>query len=65
MTGVQIAGFSLIHNSIAMCNLYRMNGGRAVEGLLCGFDPFMNLVLDNSIEFTKQVAYLYYSLNKA
>lgn len=32
----------------------RMNGGRAVEGLLCGFDPFMNLVLDNSIEFTKQ-----------
>jgi len=32
----------------------RMNGGRSVEGLLCGFDPFMNLVLDNSIEFTKQ-----------
>ena len=26
-----------------------------VEGTLCGFDPFMNLVLDDSIEFTKQV----------
>merc|ERR1712059_170264 len=32
----------------------RMNGGRQVEGTLCGFDPFMNLVLDDSIEFTKQ-----------
>ena len=32
----------------------RMNGGRCVEGVLCGFDPFMNLVLDNAIEFTKQ-----------
>ena len=25
-----------------------------MEGTLCGFDPFMNLVLDDSIEFTKQ-----------
>merc|ERR1712127_742710 len=32
----------------------RINGGREVEGTLCGFDPFMNLVLDDSIEFTKQ-----------
>jgi len=32
----------------------RINGGRAVEGVLCGFDPFMNLVLDDTIEFTKQ-----------
>ena len=32
----------------------RINGGRQVEGVLCGFDPFMNLVLDNSIEYTKQ-----------
>jgi len=32
----------------------RINGGRQVEGTLCGFDPFMNLVLDDSIEFTKQ-----------
>ena len=29
-----------------------------VEGTLCGFDPFMNLVLDDSIEFTKQVQIL-------
>jgi small nuclear ribonucleoprotein (snRNP)-like protein len=26
-----------------------------VEGVLTGFDPFMNLVLDNAIEITKQV----------
>ena len=29
------------------------SGGRAVEGVLRGFDPFMNLVIDDAIEFTK------------
>ena len=24
-----------------------------VEGILCGFDPFMNLVLDDATEFNK------------
>jgi len=32
----------------------RLNGGRQVEGVLTGFDPFMNLVIDNAIEITKQ-----------
>jgi len=32
----------------------RINGGRQVEGVLSGFDPFMNLVLDHSVEITKQ-----------
>ena len=31
----------------------KINGGRAVEGILRGFDPFMNLVLDETIEFSK------------
>merc|ERR1712223_1792740 len=31
----------------------KINGGRAVEGILRGFDPFMNLVLDEATEFTK------------
>ena len=31
----------------------KINGGRHVEGVLRGFDPFMNLVLDEGIEFTK------------
>ena len=31
----------------------KINGGRAVEGILRGFDPFMNLVLDETIEFAK------------
>ncbi|XP_018108886.1 small nuclear ribonucleoprotein G isoform X2 [Xenopus laevis] len=26
----------------------RLNGGRHVQGILRGFDPFMNLVLDES-----------------
>jgi len=31
----------------------KINGGRSVEGVLRGFDPFMNLVLDETIEFAK------------
>jgi len=31
----------------------KINGGRAVEGVLRGFDPFMNLVIDESTEFKK------------
>uniref|UniRef100_A0A671RVB9 Small nuclear ribonucleoprotein G n=1 Tax=Sinocyclocheilus anshuiensis TaxID=1608454 RepID=A0A671RVB9_9TELE len=28
----------------------KLNGGRHVQGILRGFDPFMNLVVDDSIE---------------
>ncbi|XP_063630363.1 probable small nuclear ribonucleoprotein G [Cydia splendana] len=31
----------------------KMNAGRAVTGVLRGFDPFMNLVLDESVEECK------------
>jgi len=31
----------------------KLNGGRTVTGILRGFDPFMNLVVDESIEETK------------
>ena len=31
----------------------KINGGRAVEGVLRGFDPFMNLVIDESVEYKK------------
>ena len=31
----------------------RLNGSRKVVGLLRGFDPFMNLVIDEAIEETK------------
>lgn len=31
----------------------KLNGGRAVTGILRGFDPFMNLVIDESVEETK------------
>lgn len=31
----------------------KLNAGRAVTGVLRGFDPFMNLVLDESVEETK------------
>jgi len=27
----------------------KLNGGRTVIGVLCGFDPFMNLVIDEAI----------------
>ena len=28
----------------------KLNGGRAVTGFLRGFDPFMNLVIDETVE---------------
>lgn len=28
----------------------KLNGGRHVQGILRGFDPFMNLVVDDTIE---------------
>ena len=28
----------------------KLNGGRHVQGILRGFDPFMNLVVDDSLE---------------
>jgi small nuclear ribonucleoprotein G len=31
----------------------KLNGGRQISGILRGFDPFMNLVVDESVEETK------------
>ena len=31
----------------------RLNGSRLITGVLRGFDPFMNLVIDDAIEETK------------
>jgi len=31
----------------------KLNGGRCVQGILRGFDPFMNVVMDESQEVTK------------
>lgn len=33
--------------------MLKLNGGRAVTGILRGFDPFMNVVLDDTIEECK------------
>lgn len=30
--------------------MLKLNGGRTVAGILRGFDPFMNVVIDESIE---------------
>lgn len=31
----------------------KLNGGRSVTGVLRGFDPFMNVVVDETVEETK------------
>ncbi|XP_066587174.1 probable small nuclear ribonucleoprotein G [Prorops nasuta] len=31
----------------------KLNGGRHVTGILRGFDPFMNMVIDESVEESK------------
>ena len=33
--------------------IVRLNGGRVVTGVLRGFDPFMNLVIDDAVEECK------------
>lgn len=35
------------------CLAVKLNGGRRVVGILRGFDPFMNMVIDESIEECK------------
>ncbi|XP_059263544.1 small nuclear ribonucleoprotein G-like [Mustela nigripes] len=32
---------------------WKLNGGRHGQGILCGFDPFMNLVTDECVEMAK------------
>lgn len=36
-----------------MVSPVKLNGNRKVTGTLRGFDPFMNLVVDDAIEETK------------
>lgn len=31
----------------------KLNGGRSVQGILRGFDPFMNVVVDETVEICK------------
>lgn len=31
----------------------KLNGGRTITGILRGFDPFMNLVIDETVENVK------------
>lgn len=31
----------------------KLNGGRCVQGILRGFDPFMNVVVDEALELCK------------
>lgn len=30
--------------------MLKLNGGRSVAGILRGFDPFMNVVIDDTVE---------------
>ncbi|CAL2029527.1 hypothetical protein CAEBREN_10134 [Caenorhabditis brenneri] len=34
----------------------KLNGNRHVSGILRGFDPFMNMVIDEAVEYTKSGA---------
>uniref|UniRef100_A0A8C8CUH9 Small nuclear ribonucleoprotein G n=1 Tax=Oncorhynchus tshawytscha TaxID=74940 RepID=A0A8C8CUH9_ONCTS len=47
-------GFSdmaeLLHHQQGEHALLKLNGGRQVQGVLRGFDPFMNLVMDDCLE---------------
>ena len=32
----------------------KLNGSRQIQGILRGFDPFMNLVVDEAVEINKR-----------
>lgn len=36
-------------------NLVRLNGARLIKGVVRGFDPFMNLVLDEASDSSQQI----------
>ncbi|KAI6198328.1 Small nuclear ribonucleoprotein G [Aphelenchoides fujianensis] len=33
--------------------VFKLNGNRQVSGILRGFDPFMNIVVEDTVEMTK------------
>ena len=39
----------LVKTKICIIFAVKLNGGRSIQGLLRGFDPFMNLVIDEGI----------------
>ena len=43
---IEVALYSLLYLSYAV----KLNGGRTVTGILRGFDPYMNIVLDDAME---------------
>ena len=48
-----ISTFDFISLIFSNLFLVKLNGGRHVIGVLRGFDPFMNLVLDEAVEQLK------------
>lgn len=43
----------LLKEIILLFFTVKLNGGRSINGILRGFDPFMNIVLDDTIEDVK------------
>lgn len=47
---------NLSHSSILQTTyLVRLNGARLIKGMVRGFDPFMNLVLDEASDSNEQL----------
>ena len=41
-------------NICCFCFTVKLNGSRQINGILRGFDPFMNLVIDEAVEINKR-----------
>lgn len=48
--------FEQVLRCLSFSLLVKLNGGRNIVGILRGFDPFMNLVIDETVEETKDGA---------
>ncbi|KAK3526084.1 hypothetical protein QTP70_014654 [Hemibagrus guttatus] len=51
-TGSSRKQLNILSFSFSFQTLVKLNGGRHVQGILRGFDPFMNLVVDDCIEMS-------------
>lgn len=45
--------YSIIFRFMDKRMMLKLNGGRCVTGILRGFDPFMNVVIDETVEDCK------------
>ena len=50
MLGIFIGIWYILFRTPNLLLLVKLNGGRVITGVLRGFDPYMNIVMDDTVE---------------